>query len=73
MSYYGESSDYEEDFSEMDCCSELAELALKDPETDDFVLFILIPINSTKGVHYVCQITEVSTDLSWMISTNAYK
>ena len=46
----------------MDCCSELTELAVKDPETGDFVLVKLIPINSTKRVHYVGQITEVSTD-----------
>ena len=62
ISYHGESSDYEADFSEMDCCSELAEPAVKDPETGDFVLVKLIPINSTKRVHYVGQLTEVSTD-----------
>ena len=32
----------------MDCCSKLAELAVKDPETGDFVLVKLIPINSTR-------------------------
>ena len=62
ISYHGESSDYEDDFSEMDCCSGLGALAVKDPETGDFVLVKLIPINSTKRVHYVGQITMVSTD-----------
>ena len=47
--YHGESSDYDEDFSEMDCFSELAELAVKDPEIGDLILVKLIPINSTKG------------------------
>ena len=42
--------------------SELAEIAVKDPETDDCVLAKLIPNNSTKGAHYVGAITEVSTD-----------
>ena len=46
----------------MDCCSELAEPAVKDPETGDFVLFKLIPTNFIRRVHYVGQLTEVSTD-----------
>ncbi|KAG1662866.1 Armadillo-like helical domain-containing protein 3 [Nymphon striatum] len=51
-----------EDFSELGGHLELAKLAAKDPETSDFVLAKLTPINSSKEVHYVGQITEVSTD-----------
>ena len=46
-SIHGESSGYEEDFA--DDPLELAKLAAKEPETGDFALIKLTPVNSKTG------------------------
>ena len=58
ISVYEESSDFEEDFSELDQHSELT----ADPQTGDFVLVKLVPVNSSNAIYYVGQITDVTTD-----------
>ena len=62
LSFHSDSSDFEEDFSELEGHSEITEPAEKEPEVDDFVLVKLTPVNSKNAVHYVAQIVDVSTD-----------
>ena len=59
ISVHEESSDFEEDFSELD---QHSELIAKDPRTGNFVLVKLVPINSSNAIYYVGQITDVTTD-----------
>ena len=58
ISVHEESSDFEEDFSELDQHSELT----ADPRTGDFVLVKLVSFNSSNSIYYVGQITDVTTD-----------
>ena len=59
ISVHEESSDFEEDFSELD---QHSELTAEDPRTGDFVLVKLVPVNSSDAIYYVGQITDVTTD-----------
>ena len=59
ISVHEESSNFEEDFSELD---QHSELTAKDPRTEDFVLVKLVPVNSSNAIYYVGQISDVTTD-----------